>query len=336
MQWRCFTLPLRTIWCLQPRLLHDRLVAWAIQRNPDAVDIVHCWPGASLHTLTAARKLGIPTFLERPNCHTRFAFERVREEHHRLGVPMPRGYYSHAFDKRRLAREEAEFRAARWLLCPSDFVLASFLSEGFSRNCLLRHRYGYDPSRFGLVSQCADRVADDAPIEIAFIGRCEPRKGLHYALKAWLSSDASKTGKFHVCGEFLPGYREVLTDMLAHDSVVSHGRVKDPAEILCRCHALVLSSVEEGSALVTYEAQSCGCALLVSKAAGAVCEHMVGGLVHEVGDVVTLGRHMGLLCNDRLLLGRLRSANLAASGELTWESAGRVLYGLYKQHIGMC
>ena len=62
-----------------------------------------------------------------------------------------------------------------------------------------------------------------------------------------------------------------------------------------KSHVLVLPSIEEGSALVTSEARASGCVLLVSEAAGAICKHMENALVHRVGDVEELTRHITLL-----------------------------------------
>ena len=62
---------------------------------------------------------------------------------------------------------------------------------------------------------------------------------------------------------------------------------------------LVLPSLTEGSALVTYEAQAAGCALLVSEAAGAPCEHRREGLVHAPGDVAALTEHFRRVDSDR-------------------------------------
>ena len=49
---------------------------------------------------------------------------------------------------------------------------------------LLRHRYGYDPADFG--TNGADHGS--RPFTVGFVGRGEPRKGLHLALNAWLDS----------------------------------------------------------------------------------------------------------------------------------------------------
>jgi glycosyltransferase involved in cell wall biosynthesis len=162
------------------------------------------------------------------------------------------------------------------------------------------------------------------------MGRCEPRKGLHYALQAWIESGAAERGRFVVCGAFVPGYRERLGRWLEHPSVELRGFVTDPAAVMRESDVLVLPAVEEGSAVVTYEAQGAGCVLLVSDAAGARCVHMHNGLVHLARDVRQLTEHFRLLDRDRDLLARLRSETLAGREHLTWAAAARRLAEIYE------
>ena len=89
------------------------------------IDVVHTWPLGAMRTLKTAARLGIPTFLERPNAHTKFAYEVVQEECHRLGITMPPGH-EHAYNEKFLRHEEAEYALADHLLCPSDFVARTF------------------------------------------------------------------------------------------------------------------------------------------------------------------------------------------------------------------
>lgn len=166
-----------------------------------------------------------------------------------------------------------------------------------------------------------------------FVGGCAVRKGVHYALEAWLRSSASKDGTFIIAGEFLPAYREKLAPMLAHLSVKVLGHRNDVPELMRKSDILVLPTIEEGSALVTSEARGSGCVLVVSEAAGAICRHMENALVHKVGDVSTLAQHITLLHEDRAVLERLRAVSLATIAELTWTAAGRVLLQVYRETI---
>src|SRR5207244_3482788 len=149
-------------------------------------------------------------------------------------------------------------------------------------------------------------------------GGCAPRKGLHYALEAWLQSSAHHTGQFLIAGAFVPGYAERLAPLLSHHSVRTLGHRDDVPELMRRSDVLVLPTIEEGSALVTSEARGSGCVLLVSEAAGAYCRNMENALVHSVGDVKALTDHITLLHQDRPLFDRLRASSLTTIREITW------------------
>ena len=324
-----FRIPYRVLGTERACALHDWIVSQRMKQLAGKIDIVHTWPLGSLRTLKTAARLGIPTVLERPNAHTRFAYEVVRKECEELGVVLSPGH-EHAYKPRVLAKEEAEYDAAFRLLCPSDFVVQTFLDQGFSRERLTRDQYGYDESVYHSGQQVRD---DRRGLTMLFVGGCAPRKGLHYALQAWLRSPASRNGKFIVAGAFVPGYAEKLSSMLAHPSVEVLGHRSDVPELMRRSDLLVLPSVEEGSALVTSEARASGCVLLVSDAAGAICRHMENALVHRVGDVDQLTEHLTLLDANRDLLEKLRGASLNTADEITWKAAGRKLLSAYKETI---
>lgn len=309
--------------------LHDRLVARALPKLAGEIDLVHVWPMGALHTLKAARRLGIPAVLERPNAHTRFAYEVVRDECARLGVQLPADH-EHAYNADILALEEAEYALADRLLCPSEFVARTFREQGFPAERLARHQYGFDHERFHAPTEPRE---PGQGLNVVFVGVCAVRKGVHFALDAWLRSPASEHGKLRIAGEFLPDYQALLAPQLAHPSVEVLGHRSDIPELLRDADALVLPSIEEGSALVTSEALGSGAVPVVSDAAGAVCEHGVNGLVHAVGDVDALASHFTALHSDRALLARLRAACLRTAPDYTWAKAGERLVTVYEETI---
>jgi glycosyltransferase involved in cell wall biosynthesis len=310
--------------------LHDYIVSRRIEKLAGQIDVIHTWPDAALRTLKTATRLGIPTVLERPNTHTRYAYETVQRESKRLGVLLPPdNEYANKVDV--LRREEEEYQLADYLLCPSDFVLQTFLDQGFPSAKLMRHQYGYDERAF------YPGIDLDVPTKrgftMLFAGDCAVRKGVHFALEAWLKSPAHRDGTFLIAGNFLPAYAEKLSGMLSHPSVQVLGFRSDVAELMRNSDVFVLPSIEEGSALVTSEARGSGCVLLVSEATGAICEHMQNALVHRVGDVETLSRQISLLHNDQAFLDRLRTASLSSVHEITWAAAGVRLLQVYRNVI---
>jgi glycosyltransferase involved in cell wall biosynthesis len=322
-------IPYKALGRMRALQLHDRLVARALPRLANEIDIVHAWPMGALETLRTARRLGIPTVLERPNAHTRFAYAAVRAECERLGVALPADH-EHAYNADILRLEEAEYALADQLLCPSDFVVKTFLDQGFESEQLVRHLYGYDDTEF---HPPAERRADEPGLTVLFVGVCAVRKGIHFALEAWLNSPASETGKFLIAGEFLPDYADKLSDMLAHPSVEALGHRTDVPALMRRSDALVLPSIEEGFGLVCVEALASGCVPLVSDACTDVCRHGENALVHHVADVEALAGQFTALHRDRQLLARLRDEALRTAPEYTWTKVGARLVEVYEEVV---
>jgi glycosyltransferase involved in cell wall biosynthesis len=322
-------IPYKVLGSMRACALHDYIVSRRLEKMAGQVDIIHTWPLGALRTLKTAARLGIPTVLERPNAHTRFAYEVVQKECERLGVVLPPNH-EHAFKEDVLIKEEAEYELADRLLCPSDFVARTFLDRGFAQEKIARHQYGFDEQIYHPDRELRE---ERTGLTMLFVGGCAPRKGVHYALEAWLQSAANHDGKFLIAGAFVPGYAEKLAPLLDHPSVHVLGHRNDIPELMRKSDVLILPSIEEGSALVTSEAQGSGCVLLVSEAAGAICKHMENALVHRVGDVQTLTQHINMLYEDRPLLNRMRKTALRNIPEITWTAAGVKLLEVYRATI---
>ncbi len=308
---------------------HDHVVARRIEKMAGQIDIIHTWPLGALETLKTAARLGIPTVLERPNAHTRFAMEIVQQECDRMGIKLPPDH-EHAYNAEKLQKEEDEYNLATRLLCPSDFVVKTFLDRGFKESQLVRHIYGYDERVYFPDSKPRDGKRG---LTMIFVGVCAVRKGVHYALEAWLKSPASKDGEFLIAGEFLPAYQEKLAPMLAHPSVKVLGHRNDIAELMRKSDVQILPSIEEGFGLVVAEAMGSGCVPLASEACTEICKHNETGFMHKVGDVEALTQQITLLHEDRALLQRFRAASLKASPGFTWAAAGVKLLDAYRETL---
>lgn len=290
-------------------------------------DVVHTWPLAAARTLELAQSIGVVGLREAPGTHIAQAYTVVNREYALLGLEIPPAW-SRFGNGGRVEAEEREYAAATALLVPSDAVAASFLKRGFEPARLIRHQYGFDPDEIRVPVRETER-----PFTAVFIGRCVPRKGLHYALKAWLASRASATGRLLIYGAFDEEYRELLHPSLLHPSVTVCGPTEKPGAAYAKSDVLILPSVEEGSALVTYEAQGAGVVPLVSTASGAMVDDQVNGLLHEAGDTDTLAAHLNLLYEHEKVRRHLRMAALSHAQQLTWAAAGNELDHAYRSAI---
>jgi glycosyltransferase involved in cell wall biosynthesis len=321
--------PYKVLGNMRTFALHDYLVSRKLEKMAGEVDIVHVWPLGGLRTIQVANRLGIPTVMERPNAHTRFAYEVVQKECERLGVTLPPDH-EHAYKADVLEREEQEYRLAYRLLCPSEFVVKTFLDYGFAPEKLVRHIYGVDEKTFypGPAAKESERG-----LTALYVGVAAVRNGLHYALEAWLKSPAHLTGKFLIAGEFIPSYAEKLAPLLADPSVHVLGHRDDIPDLMRKSDVMILPSIEEGFGLVCTEAMASGVVPLVSDACTDICKHSENSLVHHVGDVAAICQHITMLHEDRSLLQRLRAASLKAIPQITWDAAGVKLLDLYREII---
>jgi glycosyltransferase involved in cell wall biosynthesis len=323
-------IPYKLLGTMRALALHDHIVSRRLEKLAGQVDVIHTWPDAALRTLKVAARMGIATVLERPNAHTRYAYESVQAESKRIGVLLPPNN-EYAFREDILQREEEEYERTDFLLCPSDFTIKTFLDRGFPREKLLKHGYGFDDKA------CYPDLArvPDAKrgLTMLFAGDAAVRKGVHFALEAWLKSPAHRDGTFLIAGGMLPAYAEKMSEMLAHPSVKVLGHRTDVPELMRNSDLFVLPSIEEGFGLVVVEAIGSGAVPLVSEACTDACRHMVNGLVHPIGDVPTLTRHITSLHEDRALLERLRYECIWTRLNYTWTAAGQRLYDVYREAV---
>lgn len=249
----------------------------------------------------------------------------MNEECDRLGIALERGAEGW-WDADLLRREEEEYELADHLLCPSDFVVRTFLDQGVAPSKLVRHQYGYDHHRWW---PDPDHGQADRPFTVLFAGHATVRKGLHLALEAWRDTAAGRTGRFLVAGNIDARYREAIEPLMGVPGVELLGHRHDLPELMRHSDVFLLPSLEEGSPLVCLEAMASGAVPAVSEAAAGECHHLEHGLVHPIGDVAALTDHLTQLSRDRDLRMSLRTASIERARNLTWDHAGDALLAAY-------
>jgi glycosyltransferase involved in cell wall biosynthesis len=304
---------------------HDRRVASLLRRRAGAFDVVHCWPQATLQTARRAHEHGIGVARQAPSTHTAHAVETVVALHEELGIPMRVGDV-HGHSAELVAREEIEFDAVDVILVPSPYAAGTFVRRGIAQERLAVHRFGCDLERFH-----PDGAAHDG-LSFLFAARGEPAKGLHHLLRAWRDTGAGTSARLLLAGAIEADFRGRFGDLLDQPGVEELGFVDLPP-VMRAADVLVLPSLNEGSALVTYEAQASGCVLLVSDATGAPFEPGVHGLEYPAGDEDALADRLRTLLGDRELLARLRANVIADRDRLSWDGAVPGLVEGYREAI---
>jgi len=321
-------IPYRLIGNLRALALHDWIVSRQLPKLKDRIDVVHVWPSGALRTIQAAKRLGIPVVLERPNADTRFALDAVDAERKRIGVESP--HYDYRPRESNVLLEEAEFEACDYLLCASDFSAKTFTDRGYPAAKIVRHRYGFDDTKYFPLPEDQKQPRKFTAL---YVGVDAVRKGLHLALEAWLSSPASKDGLFRIAGDVQEEFKKKFATYLAHPSVEQLGMRSDIPQLMQNSDILILPTIEEGFALVCAEAIGAGCVPLASTACTEMCQHGVNALVHNIGDVETLRDQITRVYSDPGFLAQLRSGAIATRSEWTWRKAGDHLVAAYDQAL---
>jgi glycosyltransferase involved in cell wall biosynthesis len=299
------------LWYVQA-VLYD---AWAARHIAQA-DLFHVWVGYGSRSLRRAKAQGMTTVAQVVSSHPNFQNRLMREEFARWGQTWP------VWDAG-LARMLREIDQADYILIPSDFVRESFLAEGIPESKLIQVPFGVDVSRFTLATG-----AKGQPFRAVFVGQVGLRKGVPYLLEAWKRL-GWRDAELWLVGRVLPEIKEVLKTYAELPGVRIVGFSGAPATAYQQADIFVLPSIEEGSALVTYEAMACGLPVVTTPNAGSVVRDGVEGFIVSIRDPDALAERIesvALRCRfaARDGLCRANKSNSVHMGN-TWRNARSLL-----------
>ena len=294
----------RWLWYLQ--CLH--FDGWA-SRRIEQTDLFYAWSGFAQRSVQRARALGAVTVVEHASTHPVVQYRVLQEEYARWGQPF-------RTPKANVERIAAEIEQADYVRIPSSFVAQSFAAEGVPQSKLLEIPFGVDATRF--------RPSDDHPphpFRALFVGQVGFRKGIPDLLEAWRRL-GWRDAELWLVGRVEPGFQPVLDAWKDTPGTRRVGYAPDPVALYQEADVFVFPTIEEGSALVTYEALACGLPVLTTPNAGSVVRHGVDGLLTPIRDVEALAYALEQLRADERLR-RQMSLNARARAEAyTWERSG--------------
>jgi glycosyltransferase involved in cell wall biosynthesis len=210
-------------------------------------------------------------------------------------------------------------------LAPDDFALCP--SEAV-RNDLVAN-FGVKPERCAVVPYGMNREWLKAPAEpvrgrVLFAGTADLRKGIHYfAMAAERLLDSGKTFEFRVAGNVQP--RVAAQSICRRLNFLGRVPRTEIAREFTTADVLVLPSLAEGSAEVTYEALACGLPVITTKAAGSVVRDGVEGRIVPERDPMALAEAIREVVEDRNKRDRMAHAARERARDYTWEKYGERL-----------
>lgn len=295
---------------------------WA-SRQLIPCDLFHGWGNMCLHSLRRAKSLGAITIVERASTHPREQMRLLEETYTRLGL-------SWRHNRRHSYRAEMEFAEADYVTIPSDFVRHSFLTHGFDPQRLIQFPFGVDAARFKPRRRTTG--VSTRPFCALFVGQISPRKGALDLLEAWRQL-AWPAAELWLVGRVDPAIKTLLAPYEGSDSVRFAGHLPDPVKVYQSADVFIFPSIEEGSALVTYEAMACGLPMITTPNAGSVARHEGEALIVPPANVPALIDALTRLRDDEKLRGQLGAAARRRAEQYTWEAYGRRLVAAYRRVV---
>jgi glycosyltransferase involved in cell wall biosynthesis len=284
-------------------VLFDQWVA----RQLGAVNLFHGWNGMALQSLRQAKARGMVTVVERASSHPGTQARLLREEYARWDMSLHWLRWSET-------RATTEFAASDYITIPSAFVRESMLAAGVSEHKLIEIPFGVDPKRFSPAIG-----AEPHPFRALFVGQVSIRKGVPYLLDAWRRV-AWQDAELWLVGARAADWTTIGQRWANAASVHWIPYSPNVAELYRQCDVFIFPTIEEGSALVTYEAMASGLPVITTPNAGSVVRDDAEGFLVPIRDVDALCARLEHLRCDDALRKRMGRVARARAEEYTWDT----------------
>lgn len=295
-------------------MLYD---VWVAAQLSDG-GIFHGWNGMCLASLRKAKQLGMITVVERASSHPATQFQLLREEYQQWNLPLhlPTWNYN---------RSLHELEEADYITIPSPFVRQSMITAGIPEQKLIEIPFGMDQSRF-----ITPKATSSHPFRVIFAGQISIRKGVPYLLEAWRQLQWSDA-ELWLVGGLTADFKTIQQRWANLTGVKFWGHSSDLPNMFQQSDLFVFPSIEEGSALVTYEAMACGLPVITTLNAGSVVRDGQDGFIIPIRDIEALRHRMQQLRDDISLRTQLGLSAREWVSQFSWASYQSHLIETYQK-----
>jgi glycosyltransferase involved in cell wall biosynthesis len=261
-----------------------------IQAGLDGTKIVWGYNGAALEIFQHARERGIACVLEQSIAPRTVELKLLKEESDRW-PGWQRRSYSEGPDP--LAkREAAEWALADRIICGSGFVADALAQEGVRTDRIIVVPYGVDLTHFK-----ADTPMSGENLHVLFLGEVGLRKGVPDLLNALRELNRPEQIRAKVVGPIVLE-RSHLNEYGRWCEFTGAVTTRQALELYRWADVLVLPSICEGSATVTYEALACGVPVITTHNTGSLVRDGIDGFVIAIRDANALAAAIARLADD--------------------------------------
>jgi glycosyltransferase involved in cell wall biosynthesis len=291
----------------------DNLFDALARKYIPACDVFHAWGNYALISMPYARRRGAAVIIERGSTHPYYQDEILREEYERFGIRAERAH------PQIIEKGLREIDLADRVIIPSEFVRRTFVEQGFPAEKLAVIPYGFNPEHFHVGEK------RDGVFRVLFVGNISVQKGVHYLLEAWERLQL-RNAELVFIGTVEPELKPLLDRHAARITLRGHVKHEELHREYAQASVFVLPSLQEGSALVTYEAMACGLPLLVSENTGSIARDGEHGFVIPIRNADVLAEKLQWLYEHPGEAGAMGRQGREYAQQFTWSRyAGEVM-----------
>lgn len=300
--------------------LKDNLFDILVARGVDSADIFHGWNNFSLLSLRAAKKKGAKIVIERASSHILTQERLLADELQKFGIQTkPINPYT-------VKKSVQEYKEADFVMVPEGFAYQSFIDQGYPQEKLISVQFGVDIAKFKVRER-----QDDGIFRAIFVGQVGLRKGVQYLLKAWEELNLEKS-ELLVIGPVAPEFKSIIKKYdLSKVTMINYSN--DLSEFYAKSDVFIFPSIEEGSALVTFEAMASGLPVITTSNAGSLVEDGKNGVLVQVSDTESLKQAILNLYNNRYLLTKYSLSGRQKVEGYSWERYEESLIKNYSEIV---
>ena len=254
-------------------VLHDNVFdRWAVSKI-ESCSIFHGWNHHCLQQLKKAKDLGAVTVVERASSH-------ILQGQEVLGTQVwPKPFVEKCLE---------EYEEADYILVPSDYAKRSFLERGFDEKRIVKIPFGVDHKKF--VNR-KSTIVNRNKFVVLYVGEVRSGKGVQYLLEAWERLNL-REAELWLAGDVKRDIKKVLSKYRHHKDIKHLGFVRNIPELMGRANVFAFPSLDEGSALVNYEAMAAGLPVITTPNAGSLIRDSLDGYIIPIRDSEALAERV--------------------------------------------
>jgi alpha-maltose-1-phosphate synthase len=284
----------------------------------DHIDAVYAYEDGAAETFRIAKERGILCLYDLPIMFYRMSRDIQIEEAERF-PELASALQAAKEPAWKIERKEQEVKLADRIFVASSITQKSLLDFGIKPEKISMIPYGAPLDYFH------PQPKPDKAFRAIYVGRLEPRKGIHYLLKAWQSLQLKQAELLLVgINEFPAGWLEQYRDTFRYISSVPHASLN---EYYSSANVLVFPSLVEGFGLVLLEAMACGIPVITTAntAGPDIVTDGVEGFIIPIRDVEAL--------QEKLEWCYRHPQELAQMGQAARQRAEQLTWSLYRQKL---